>query len=197
MVNLNLLTYAGNRRSIDLLLGPADGLTSHPRHRFVHGDLRLDMCAGARRRYRSHGELRSREHVDRSIVGAAPIVGANVVGSQVLLSVTVDSGRVGHFHQPSTDEVYGTLPWRDPQHQLNDAPATNVHPKRGQSQPHQAVTSAQDRFTDRPGHYYCYAVDASRVRSELAWTPRITSTTGLASVITWYKTNPHWCHELP
>ena len=52
---------------------------------------------------------------------------------------------------------------------------------------------AYDLVTDRPGHDRRYAVDASKLRSELGWTPRWTSfSDGLAATVDWYKANEAW-----
>ena len=48
-------------------------------------------------------------HVDRSIVSSALFVQTNVLGTQVLLDLSLAYG-VKRFHQVSTDEVYGDLP---------------------------------------------------------------------------------------
>jgi dTDP-glucose 4,6-dehydratase len=47
-------------------------------------------------------------HVDRSILGAAPFVTTNVLGTQVLLDAALRH-RVGRFLHVSTDEVYGSI----------------------------------------------------------------------------------------
>lgn len=46
--------------------------------------------------------------------------------------------------------------------------------------------------TDRPGHDLRYAVDASKLRDELGWTPSVTFEEGLARTIDWYLANESW-----
>ncbi len=46
--------------------------------------------------------------------------------------------------------------------------------------------------TDRPGHDRRYAIDPSRIESELGWRPRETWQTGLTKTIEWYRENTRW-----
>ena len=53
--------------------------------------------------------------------------------------------------------------------------------------------AAQIAFVaDRPGHDQRYAIDASRIRDELGWTPRESFDTGLEATIRWYLDNEAW-----
>jgi len=49
---------------------------------------------------------------------------------------------------------------------------------------------------DRPGHDRRYAIDATRIRSRLGWTPRITFEAGLESTIRWYLEHRTWCERV-
>ena len=56
---------------------------------------------------------------------------------------------------------------------------------------------AFDSVTDRVGHDLRYAIDASKLRDELGWTPRYTSfRDGLAATIDWYRANEAWWRPL-
>lgn len=46
--------------------------------------------------------------------------------------------------------------------------------------------------TDRPGHDLRYAIDASRIRDELGWTPTETAETGFRKTVHWYLDNKDW-----
>ncbi|MBB1272805.1 dTDP-glucose 4,6-dehydratase [Psychromonas sp. SR45-3] len=47
--------------------------------------------------------------------------------------------------------------------------------------------------TDRPGHDRRYAIDSTKMSSELNWTPEETFETGLRKTIQWYLDNQQWC----
>lgn len=50
-----------------------------------------------------------------------------------------------------------------------------------------------DWVKDRPGHDRRYAIDSSKLRAELGWTPKHTDfDKGLKATIDWYRDNPGW-----
>ncbi|HWU05526.1 MAG TPA: dTDP-glucose 4,6-dehydratase [Streptomyces sp.] len=52
---------------------------------------------------------------------------------------------------------------------------------------------AFDHVTDRAGHDLRYAIDATKLRTELGWSPRYTDfRDGLAATIDWYRANEGW-----
>lgn len=103
VINLDLLTYAGNPANLADLQG-------HPRYRFVKGDI---ADRDAVRRIVSTGvqaivNFAAESHVDRSIHDASPFVRTNILGTQTLLDAAREFG-VRRYLQVSTDEVYGSL----------------------------------------------------------------------------------------
>lgn len=46
--------------------------------------------------------------------------------------------------------------------------------------------------SDRPGHDFRYAIDASKIRDELGWEPRESFTSGMEATVRWYLENRNW-----
>jgi dTDP-glucose 4,6-dehydratase len=49
---------------------------------------------------------------------------------------------------------------------------------------------------DRPGHDRRYAVDSTKIRSELGWEPTVEFRSGLADTVRWYADNRDWWEPL-
>lgn len=49
---------------------------------------------------------------------------------------------------------------------------------------------------DRPGHDLRYAIDDTRIRTELGWAPVESFETGLKNTIQWYIDNPEWVRRV-
>lgn len=49
---------------------------------------------------------------------------------------------------------------------------------------------------DRPGHDFRYAIDASKLESELGWTPRESFESGMEKTISWFLDNQTWWQNI-
>ncbi len=49
---------------------------------------------------------------------------------------------------------------------------------------------------DRPGHDLRYAIDASKINTELGWKPSVTFEQGLAKTVNWYLENSNWLQQV-
>jgi dTDP-glucose 4,6-dehydratase len=129
VINLDKLTYAGNRANLA-------GLDGDSRHVFVHGDI----CGQAlvRKVFADHApravvHFAAESHVDRSIHGPGDFVHTNLIGTFSLLegarahwvSLAVDAKTAFRFLHVSTDEVYGSLGPADPAFSETTAYAPN------------------------------------------------------------------------
>ncbi len=102
IINLDLLTYAGNPDNLK-------EIENHPGYQFVRGDICDTELV---ERLADEGldaivHFAAESHVDRSILDASVFVRTNVIGTHVLLEAA--RKRNLRFHHVSTDEVYGSL----------------------------------------------------------------------------------------
>ena len=105
IVNLDLLTYAGNLET----LKPVE---DKPNYHFVKGDIADEpfiMELFEKEKFDVVVNFAAESHVDRSITDPGIFVRTNVMGTRVLLDASRKFG-VKRYHQVSTDEVYGDLP---------------------------------------------------------------------------------------
>lgn len=105
IVNLDLLTYAGNLET----LKPVEDKRNY---RFVKGDISdrtFIMGLFEKEKFDIVINFAAESHVDRSIENPSIFVQTNVLGTVVLMDACRAYG-VKRFHQVSTDEVYGDLP---------------------------------------------------------------------------------------
>lgn len=62
--------------------------------------------------------------------------------------------------------------------------------------PHSPCESLITYVKDRPGHDRRYAIDASKIRNELGWTPSQEFSTGIERTVQWYLENPEWVRRV-
>jgi dTDP-glucose 4,6-dehydratase len=106
VVNLDLLTYAGNLANL------AD-VSGSPRYRFVRGDIRDIKVAEALIADADWiVNFAAESHVDRSTKErAGEFIDTNVYGTYALLEAARRVNKHARFLQVGTDEVYGSVPW--------------------------------------------------------------------------------------
>ena len=118
IVNLDALTYSGSPENLADLPNP-------DRYVFVHGDIcdgQLVLDLLRRHQIDTIVHFAAETHVDRSILGPAPFIQTNIIGTfslleaarKVWLAEQTRGKDVVRFHHVSTDEVYGPLGPRDP-----------------------------------------------------------------------------------
>jgi len=150
VVNLDLLTYAGNLDSLASVQGD-------PRHVFVQGDIGdRALLERLLTQYKPRAVLNfaAESHVDRSIHGPADFIQTNVVGTFNLLEAVrawwgrlEDEARENfRFLHISTDEVYGSLDGNDPAFSETTPYAPNS--------PYSASKAASDHLVRAYHHTY-------------------------------------------
>jgi len=116
LINLDLLTYAGNLENIK-------ECEDNPRYKFIKGDIcNRELVEFIFNEYNIQGVIHfaAESHVDNSIKNPGVFVQTNVNGTFTLLDVAYkqwmqkpftckEKYKGSRFHHISTDEVYGTL----------------------------------------------------------------------------------------
>jgi len=150
IVNVDKLTYAGNRKILD-------AVKHDLRHIFSQTDIcdrtALD-CLFAQYKPRAVVHLAAESHVDRSIHGPAEFIQTNIVGTFTLLeaaraywgALAGEAKAAFRFLHVSTDEVFGSLGPTDPQ-------ASETAPYAPNS-PYSASKAASDHLVRAYFHTY-------------------------------------------
>lgn len=105
IINLDLLTYAGNLET----LKPVE---DKPNYKFVHGDIAdRDFVFKLFEEEKPDVVVNfaAESHVDRSIENPEVFLDTNIKGTAVMMDACRKYG-IKRYHQVSTDEVYGDLP---------------------------------------------------------------------------------------
>jgi dTDP-glucose 4,6-dehydratase len=154
VVNLDLLTYAGNPANLSALV-------NDPRYLLVRGDIcdaQLVESLLREHRPRAIVHFAAESHVDRSIVSPGAFVRTNVQGTFVLLEqakaywseLSETDRRAFRFLHVSTDEVYGSLGAGDPAFSETTAYAPNS--------PYAASKAASDHLARAYFHTWGFPV---------------------------------------
>jgi len=107
IINLDILTYAGNLENLAVL-------ESNPSYEFVKGDIcDRDLANDIARGLDLIVHFAAESHVDRSVLDSTDFIRTNVEGTRVLLDAAKSNGNI-RFHHISTDEVFGELGFGDP-----------------------------------------------------------------------------------
>jgi dTDP-glucose 4,6-dehydratase len=150
VVNLDALTYAGNRDNLK-------ALDSDSRHVFVEGSIGDETLVAsllAEHRIQAVMHLAAETHVDRSIDSPEPFAQTNVIGTLRLLEASrrywskLEPADRAHFRflHVSTDEVFGSLELTDPAF----CETTPYSPR----SPYAASKAASDHFVRAAHHTY-------------------------------------------
>ena len=151
IINLDLLTYAGNLET----LKPVE---NKPNYKFVHGDI-ADRDFVFKLFEEEKPDIvvnfAAESHVDRSITDPEAFVRTNVMGTTTLLDACRTYG-IKRYHQVSTDEVYGDLPLDRPD--LFFTETTPLHT----SSPYSSSKASADLFVLAYHRTYGLPVTVSR-----------------------------------
>lgn len=150
VVNLDVLTYAGNLENLASLAGDV-------RHIFIKGDIGdydLVLKLLAEHKPRAIINFAAESHVDRSIHAPENFIQANIVGTFRLLEAAraywgnVEESKRNHFRflHISTDEVYGSLALGDP--------AFTEQTRYAPNSPYSASKAASDHLVRAFHHTY-------------------------------------------
>ena len=149
-INLDALTYAGNRENLTSLAGDK-------RHLFVQGDIgdsTLVTSLLAQHQPRAIINFAAESHVDRSIHGPEDFIQTNIVGTFRLLeavraywnNLQGEAKQNFRFLHVSTDEVYGSL--------SKDEPAFTETQRYEPNSPYSASKAASDYLVRAYHHTY-------------------------------------------
>lgn len=104
IINLDLLTYAGNLENLK-------DLEENKNYKFYQGDINDEKLVDEIIKNNKIDiiiHLAAESHVDKSITGPDKFITTNIVGTHNLLKLALANNKI-RFHHVSTDEVFGSL----------------------------------------------------------------------------------------
>ncbi|MGL5676628.1 MAG: dTDP-glucose 4,6-dehydratase [Cellulosilyticaceae bacterium] len=151
IVGVDLLTYAGNIKTLDKAMG-------NSKFTFYKADIadggQMDEVF-AKEKPNVVVNFAAESHVDRSITDPGIFLRTNILGTQVLMDMSRKYD-VKRYHQVSTDEVYGDLPLNRPD--LYFTEETPIHT----SSPYSASKASADLLVQAYYRTYGLPVSISR-----------------------------------
>jgi dTDP-glucose 4,6-dehydratase len=108
----------------------------------------------------------------------------------LLLAATF--GRLGESYCVGGAGDHG-LPSERTNKQVVEAICGLMDQLRPQGAPHARLIT---RVSDRPGHDQRYAIDASKITTQLGWKPRHNFEQGMEATVCWYLDHLDWCREV-
>ncbi len=98
------------------------------------------------------------------------------------------SGRLGETYNIGGNSERANI---DVVHTICDL-VDEMRPSAGKGSRRELITYVQDR----PGHDRRYAIDASKIQSELGWRPSLEFEAGLRKTVAWYLDNASWIENV-
>lgn len=131
IINLDLLTYAGNLENLR-------GLEKNKNYKFVKGNVTdKELVNSLVKDIDIIVHFAAESHVDRSILDSSAFIHTNIIGTHTLLEAARNNGNI-RFHHISTDEVFGSL---EP-----NSPAFNENTPYDPRSPYSASKAAADHL---------------------------------------------------
>jgi len=150
IVCLDKLTYAGNLKTLTSIM-------ENPKFRFIKGDI-CDSKTVSKLFQEERPDIivnfAAESHVDKSIENPQLFLETNILGTATLMDACRKFG-IKRFHQVSTDEVYGDLPYNSPE---LFAETTPIHP----NSPYSSSKAAADLLVQAYSRTYGLPVTISR-----------------------------------
>ncbi len=149
IVNLDLLTYAGNLENLKEIESHWGGTS----YKFIKGDIAdAKLVNELMKNADAVVNFAAESHVDRSIMDARAFIHTNIAGTHSLLEAAKNNGNK-RFHHISTDEVFGSLKPLEPAFNEN----TPYNPR----SPYAASKASSDHLARAYFHTYNLPVTIS------------------------------------
>ena len=210
IICVDKLTYAGNLETLEAAMEKKN-------FKFIRADI-ADRQAVYRIFEQEKPDIvvnfAAESHVDRSIENPEIFLQTNVIGTSVLLDACRRYG-IDRYHQVSTDEVYGDgKNVRDWLYVEDHCRAIDLILQKGRVGEVYNIGGHNERanidvvktilkelgksedliehVTDRKGHDRRYAIDPTKIHTELGWEPETKFEDGIKKTVKWYLEHRDW-----